>query len=142
MPVEPHPPGEGAIESRHDVEDRCLAGAVGTDHREDLARRHGQVNVAQRGEATKADRQTRDLEERGRRRHGSDLIQSETGVKCPFSTRTQNPCFWVSWSGPIVIGGTIPESKPFMPSRATTRPSRVRGRPARLAPSAKSIPAR
>src|SRR5215472_4556740 len=134
--VEPDPPGEGTVEPRHDVEDRCLAGAVGADHREDLARRDGQVNVAQRGEAAKADRQTLDLEQRGCRRHGSDLIQSETGVKCPFSTRTQNPCFWVSWSGPIVIGGTMPESKPLMPSMATTRPSRVRGLPARLTPGA------
>src|SRR5207247_7581426 len=142
VPVETDVPGEGAVEPGHDVEDGRLARPVGSDEREDLPCPHGEVDVTQRGEPAEANRQPRHVEQRRPRRHGSDLIQSESGLKCPFSTRTQNPCFWVSWSGPMVMGGTMPVSKPLSVSRAVTSPSRVRGRPARLAPSAKSTPAR
>src|SRR5258705_4918979 len=124
------------------MEDGGLAGPVGPDEREDPPRPDGEVDVTQRGETAEADRQPSHVEQHRRRRHGSDLIQSESGLKCPLSTRTQNPCFCVSWSGPIVMGGTMPVSKPLSVSRAATSPSRVRGRPVRLAPSAKSMPAR
>ena len=40
----------------------------------------------------------------------SDLSQSVSGVKRPFSTRTHNPRFCVSWSAPIVSGGRMPLS--------------------------------
>src|SRR5207247_6775463 len=120
----------------------CLARAVGPDEREELSRPDGEVDVAQGGEAAEANRQPRDVEQRGGLCHGSDLIQSESGLKCPFSTRTQKPCFCVSWSGPIVMGGTMPVSNLLSLSRPVMSPSRVRFRPARLAPSAKRMPAR
>src|SRR5206468_11480212 len=113
VPVEEHLARQRTIKPGHDIENGGLAGAVGPDEREDLPRPDGEIDVAQRGEAAEMDRQPRYVEQRGGRRHGSDLIQSESGLKCPFSTRTQNPCFWVSWSGPIVMGGRMPVSKPL-----------------------------
>src|SRR3989454_12042122 len=106
--------------------------------REDLSLGDPEAEPAERVEAAEADGEVFDAEHQPY----SDLSQSVSGLKRPFSTRTQNPCFCVSWSGPIVSGGSRPLSKPLTDSSATISDSRVRSRPARFAASVKSIPAK
>src|SRR5204863_9458546 len=134
---QPHAAGRGPLEPRDDVEDGGFPGAIRADHREAPPLRDPHGHAPQRGEPAEADREVLDAEHRY-----SPLSQSVTGLNRPFSTRTQNPCFCVSWSGPIVSGGRIPLSHPLIPSSAAMSDSRVRFVPARFAASAKSIPAK
>jgi len=47
----------------------------------------------------------------------SDVSQSVSDMKRPFSIRTQKPCLSGSWSNPMVIGGPTPVSKLLMEYR-------------------------
>ena len=53
----------GLIDTRDDVEERGLAGAIGTDDGEELATRDRERDVGERGDASEADRQPLDLEQ-------------------------------------------------------------------------------
>src|SRR5215470_19790128 len=136
--VEHHVAARGAIEPGQHVEDRRLARAVRTDEGDDRTLADFKLEVAQCRQPSEVDREADDAEER---RH-SLLSQSVSVLKRCFSTFTQKPCFCVSWSWPMVIGGRIPLSQSLMLSSPVMRLSRVRFFPALLAPSLKSIAAK
>src|SRR5262249_19762413 len=62
--AERYPAARGAVEAGDHVEDGRLAGAVGTDQREDLSLPHLEPEPAQRREAAEADREILDAEHR------------------------------------------------------------------------------
>src|SRR4029079_3955800 len=90
--VEQDSPGGGANDPGEAVEERRLAGAVGTDHGADLARRHGDRHVVEGGEPSEPRGEPVGAEGSRRRRHAFGKLHAGGNTVFSFGTTSRMWC--------------------------------------------------